>query len=119
MCWINTYLGPLNIITHNIGKNFISKEFKRYAIILGTSIRSVPVEAYNLVRIVERYYSPPRRIYYIITAELPDISKDMALQIAFKAINDSVGPNGLIPTLLVFRAYLHIVESDIPNPIVI
>jgi hypothetical protein len=38
---------------------------------------------------------------------------------AFKAINDSTGPNGLIPTLLVFRAYLYIVESDAPNPIVV
>jgi hypothetical protein len=38
---------------------------------------------------------------------------------AFKAINDSVGPNGLIPTLLVFGAYLRMVESDAPNPIVV
>ena len=68
---------------------------------------------------VECYYSPLYRIYYIITMELLDISKDIALKMAFKAINNSVGPNGLIPTLLVFRAYLHIVESDIPNPIVI
>jgi len=68
---------------------------------------------------VECYYSPLRRIYYIITAELPDISKDIALQIAFKAINNSAGPNSLIPTLLVFGAYPRIVESDAPNPIVI
>ena len=34
---------------------------------------------------------------------------------AFKAINNSAGPNSLIPTLLVFRAYLCIVKSDIPN----
>jgi len=38
---------------------------------------------------------------------------------AFKGINNSVGPNGLIPTLLVFRAYLYIVESDAPNPTVV
>jgi len=38
---------------------------------------------------------------------------------AFKAINDSVGPNSLIPTLLVFGAYPHMVESDAPNPTVI
>jgi len=38
---------------------------------------------------------------------------------AFKAINNSIGPNSLIPTLLVFRAYLRIVESNIPNPTVI
>ena len=37
---------------------------------------------------------------------------------AFKAINNSIGPNGLMPTLLVFRAYPHIVESNAPNPIV-
>jgi len=68
---------------------------------------------------VERYYSPLRYIYHIIIAELLDINKDIALQIAFKAINDSVGPNGLISTLLVFGAYLYMVESNAPNPTVI
>ena len=67
---------------------------------------------------VECYYSPLRRVYHIITAELLDISKDIALQIAFKAINDFTGPDGLIPTLLVFGAYLCIVKSNTPNPIV-
>ena len=37
---------------------------------------------------------------------------------AFKAINDSTGPDGLVPTLLVFRAYPRMVESDTPSPIV-
>ena len=68
---------------------------------------------------VKHYYGPLHCIYYIITAKLLDISKDIALQIAFKIINNSVGPNSLIPTLLVFKAYLYIVESDVPNPIVI
>jgi hypothetical protein len=79
----------------------------------------VPVKAHNLVGIVERYYGPLCCIYYIIIAELLDINKDMALQIAFKAINDFTGPNGLIPTLLVFRAYLYIIKSNTPNPIVV
>ena len=38
---------------------------------------------------------------------------------AFKAINDSICPNGLIPTLLVFGAYLCIVEFNAPNSIII
>jgi hypothetical protein len=38
---------------------------------------------------------------------------------AFKAINDFIGLNSLIFTLLVFRAYLYIIKSNIPNPIVI
>ena len=68
---------------------------------------------------VERYYGPLYHIYHIIIIELPNIGKDIALQMAFKVINNSTGPNSLIPTLLVFRAYLYIVKSDIPNPIVI
>jgi hypothetical protein len=38
---------------------------------------------------------------------------------AFKAINNSIGPDGLIPTLLVFGAYPQIIESNAPSPIVI
>ena len=38
---------------------------------------------------------------------------------AFKAINNFTGPNGLISTLLVFRAYLCIIESNTPNPMVV
>ena len=38
---------------------------------------------------------------------------------AFKAINDSIGFNGLIPTLLVFGAYLYIIKSNTPNFIVV
>ena len=68
---------------------------------------------------VEHYYSPLYCIYHIIIAELPDINKDIALQIVFKIINNSVGPNSLIPTLLVFKAYLYIIKSDIPNPIIV
>ena len=37
----------------------------------------------------------------------------------FKAINNFIGFNGLIPILLVFGAYLYIVKSNIPNPTVI
>ena len=38
---------------------------------------------------------------------------------AFKVINDFIGLNSLIPTLLVFGAYLYIIEFDIPNPTVV
>jgi len=37
---------------------------------------------------------------------------------AFKAINDSIGPDGLVPTLLVFGAYPRITNLDVPSPIV-
>ena len=46
---------------------------------MGTTIKSVLVEAYNLIGIVERYYGPLRRIYYIITSKIPGINMDIAL----------------------------------------
>jgi hypothetical protein len=37
---------------------------------------------------------------------------------AFKALNDTAGLNGLVPTLLVFGAYPQMAELDIPSPTV-
>ncbi len=79
----------------------------------------MPIKAHNSVRIVKRYYGPFCHIYHIIIIKLFDISKDMALQMAFKAINNFIGFDGLIPTLLVFKAYPYIVESNTPNIIVV
>jgi hypothetical protein len=39
----------------------------------------------------------------------------MMLQMAVKAINDLAGPDGIVPTLLVFGAYLWLTEIDPPS----
>jgi hypothetical protein len=117
-CWIDTYLGPPDQITTDAGKNFASKEFRQHATTMGTKIKIVPVEAHNSIGIVERYHAPIRRAYLIITTEIKDLDRDMALQMAFKAINDSAGPDGLIPTLLVYGAYPRMTEHDAPSPTV-
>ncbi|KAI1003495.1 hypothetical protein K3495_g4719, partial [Podosphaera aphanis] len=115
-CWIDTYLGPPDLITHDAGKNFVSTEFEQFAINVGSTTNAVPVEAHNSIGIVERYHGPLRRIYNIITAEIPGIDRHMALQMSFKALNDSVGPDGLVPTLLVFGAYPRMAKLDAPLP---
>ena len=33
---------------------------------------------------------------------------------AVKVLNNFIGPNGLVPTLLVFRIFLQILDSNIP-----
>jgi hypothetical protein len=37
---------------------------------------------------------------------------------AVKAINDSAGPDGIVPTLLVFGAYPRLTKIDLPSPLV-
>jgi hypothetical protein len=42
-------------------------------------VKIVPIEAYNSIGIVERYYGLVRRAYLIIIAEIKGISKEIAL----------------------------------------
>jgi len=70
------------------------------------------------VGIVKRYYKLIRKAYSIIIAKILSISKDIALQMAFKAINDIVGPNRLVLTLLVYSAYLRITAYNPLLPLV-
>jgi len=68
-------------------------------------VKEVPIKAYNSVGKVERYYALLRRVYKIISLELKDASKELTLQIAVKAVNNSASPDRLVPILLVFGAY--------------
>jgi hypothetical protein len=116
--WIDTYLGPPDMIVHDAGKNFVSTEFKQLARSMVIEVKEAPGEAHNSIGLVERYHIPLRRSYEIIRDELKDehIDKEMILQMAVKAVNDSAGPNGLVPTLLVFGAYPRLTEMDPPSP---
>ena len=53
MCWINIYLGPLDLSINNTGKNFVSKEFKEYINIMGIYIKAVLVKTYNFISMVK------------------------------------------------------------------
>ena len=72
---------------------------------MGTRVKIVLVKAYYFISKVERYYAIVCRAYSIINAEIQGITKEIALQMTFKAINDFIGLKGLIFTLLVYSIY--------------
>ncbi|KJZ72275.1 hypothetical protein HIM_01308 [Hirsutella minnesotensis 3608] len=115
LCWIDTYLGPPDVITHDAGTNFASSEFQAEAKLLGITCHQVPVEAHWSIGKVERYHAPIRRAYEILKAELKTASAESLLQMAFKSVNDTAGPDGLVPTLLVFGAYPRITVDSPPS----
>ena len=78
-CWIDTYLGPLDFISTDAGKQFAAKEFKQYAANMGIIVKKVSVEAHHSIDLIECYYGPLRRVYAIITIEIPGINADLAL----------------------------------------
>ena len=63
------------------------------------------MEVHWSIRKVEHYYTVLRRAYQIVSKKLLNLDKEMALQIAIKAVNNIIGPNRLIPTLLIFSAF--------------
>jgi hypothetical protein len=78
-------------------------------------VKEVPVKAHNSIGKVERYHTPLRRAYEIISLELEGASEELILQMAVKAVNNSAGPDGLIPTLLVFGAYPRMTNDSPPS----
>jgi hypothetical protein len=78
-------------------------------------VKIVPVEAHHSIEMMERYHESLRRAYSIISTEISEIDPELALQMAFKAINDSIGLNDLVSTLLVFGAYPRMIEMDVSS----
>src|SRR6266568_126750 len=78
--------------------------------------KAVPVKAHWSIKLVEQAHPALWRAYQIIINKCKDIQKELALQMAVKAVNDTAGPDGLIPTLLVYKAYPRISKLDPPAP---
>jgi hypothetical protein len=81
---------------------------------MAISTKAVPVEAHWSVKLIKWGHLALQRAYQIIMDKYKDIWKELALQIAIKAINDTAGPNRLVPTLLVYRVYLRMSNLDPP-----
>ncbi|KAI0994902.1 hypothetical protein K3495_g13278 [Podosphaera aphanis] len=70
--------------------------------------------------LVEQYHKPLRRAYEIIKEEIgasdTEEQRGIILQMDVKAINDTAGYDGIVPTLLVFGAFPRISNMDPPAP---
>ncbi|KAL4403389.1 hypothetical protein CABS03_15260 [Colletotrichum abscissum] len=114
--WIDTYQGPPDGIRTDAGTSFKSAEFKENATAYGIQLKVVPVEAHHSIGKVERAHQQLKRAFRIIKEENPDSDDDECLQTALKCCNDTMGHNGLIPTLLVFGAYPRTTSASPPSP---
>ena len=106
--WIDTYISLPDMIYTDSGCNFISEEFYQNATAIAITVKIAPVEAYNLIRLVERYHASLQQAYKVISTDMAGsgLDRNQILQMAVKAVNDTAGSNSLVPTLLLFGAYL-------------
>ncbi len=86
---------------------------------MSIEVKTVSIEAHHSIEMMKRYHGSLRRIYSIIIIEMLTIDLESVLQMSFKALNDSVESDDLIPTLLVFDAYLRMIESDASSSTII
>ena len=116
-CWIDTYMGPPDFLRIEQGSQFKSQVFSQRAEEQGISILEVPIECPNSLSHVEGYHEPLRAAFMKIRSmfRTADESDSDVLQLAVQAVNNTLGPEGLIPTLLVFGA-LPRPARNIPAP---
>ena len=101
------YLGPFDYFHVDQGSNFVSQEFKENATAAGITVMEAPVESPSTMTHFKRYHAPLRAAYTKNRETLPrSETNEECLQLATKAVNDTMGPDGLIPTLLVFGSCL-------------
>lgn len=76
-------------------------------------VKNILVEIHHFMGIDEHHYRLFQHVYSIIAIKIPSIELSLILQMSFKSINNSMGLNRLISTLLVFGIYLKMTKQDI------
>lgn len=69
------------------------------------------VEIHNALGEGERYHAYLCQVYKKVRADFPNIDEEYTLRIALKAVNDTSGPSGLVPTLLFWSITAHSYHS--------
>jgi hypothetical protein len=100
--WVCTYTGLPNVIKSDQGSVFTSERWQELTSLSGVILELSPIESHNSLTVGERYHDPLRRIYRKVRHDFPAIPGSLALSLANKAMNDTMGPEGLVPTLLVY-----------------
>lgn len=70
---------------------------------MGVVLQLSGIEAPNSIIKGERYHYHLRIIPEVTTSEYNKLADNIVLRLSMEAINDSMEPNGLLPSLLVFR----------------
>jgi Reverse transcriptase (RNA-dependent DNA polymerase) len=100
--WAAVYSGYPDVVRSDAGSVFTSGRWRDLTSAAGIDIQISGIESHNSLGIGERYHAPLRQVYDKILADFPGTDAVVALQLAVKTMNDSLGPEGLVPSYLVF-----------------
>ena len=89
--------------------------FGELSTIYDTDVHKSGTESHNSLGISERYHEPLCKTFLKLFEDHPSLKKDFLLAIATKAINDTLGPEGIVPFALVFGEFPSIRAFIGPN----
>ena len=81
---------------------FTSVRWTNRAKAVGIDVPESVEEARNSLGYGERFRAPFSRIFFKIRKERPKMDRNIIVKLAVKAMNDTMGPEGLVPSYLVF-----------------
>lgn len=102
MIWSLPYVGHPEHMHVDQGPQFESTKWEGLCNLSGITLTLSGVEEHNAIAEGERYHAYLRQVYKKVRKEVPGIDAPYALTLAVKAANDTAGPMGITPTLLVF-----------------
>lgn len=73
---------------------------------MGIELKFSRIEAHNSIGQSKKFCHSLRRIFDIISNTNPKIDNNSKLNFSIKAMSDTMGPNGLVPSLLDFGTLL-------------
>lgn len=100
--WASMYLGYHDKLRVDQESIFKSREWMQLCAEAGIDVDLSGIESHNAIGVGERYHAPLRRIFNRVRENSPALDAEICLKIATKAMNDTMNPEGLVPSLLVF-----------------
>ena len=100
--WAAAYTGYPNRVRVDQQSAFTSREFEKLCSDAGIEVQLSGVQSHNALGVGERYHEHLKRIFRKVMEDEPDLPEEIALQLSVKAMNDTVNPEGLVPSLLLF-----------------
>ena len=116
-CWAFTYTYFSDRIKADQGRQFVCPCLKDLTDVSGIELKVSGMEIHNYLGAGERFQDPLRRNCNKIRYDSYRVHPQLALKIAVNAINDTMNPDGIAPSLLVFGVLprFAVYLTDLPN----
>ena len=103
-CWATLYTGLPRKILVDQGSQF-GDLFISMAAASRVEVQRTGIESHNSLGLGERYHQPLRNTFRKLNVSYPNVDKQSLLNFSVKALNDTLGPEGLVPSALVFGEF--------------